>query len=54
MGGSDALVEHEKHSEQAKNYEYDFDKTLRSLESEQDEQPTEESPAADESFFTLV
>ena len=55
MGGNEALVEHEKHAEQAKNYDYSYDAAVKSLETEEEESsPAEESPAVDESLFTLV
>ena len=54
MGGNEALVEHEKHTQQATNYEYSFERTVEDLDSEPDERTPDEAPAADESLFRLV
>ena len=54
MGDNEALVEHEKHSRQARNYEYSFDRAVSDLESEQEESAADETPAVDQSPFTLV
>ncbi|XP_037078541.1 uncharacterized protein LOC119099487 [Pollicipes pollicipes] len=56
MGGQEALLEHDKNRQLARNYEYSFEEAVRDLDESPLDEEDEPASAAndDESLFTLV